>query len=100
MWGTTIGETGGSRSRRGAYLWCHRTASFPRSRRSIGASSIWTQQDRGLVEAPTFGATAPPLPEKPQVNRRIADLDPTRFGGDDDGVRAPAAWGFASEGGL
>jgi hypothetical protein len=30
--------------------------------------------DRGLVEAPTFGATAPPLPEKPQVNRRIAYL--------------------------
>ena len=42
--GTTIGETGGSRPRRGAYLWCHRTASFSRSRRSIGASRIWTQQ--------------------------------------------------------
>src|ERR1035437_4657563 len=42
--GTTIGETGGSRPRRGAYLSCHRTASFSRSRKSIGASSIWTQQ--------------------------------------------------------
>src|ERR1017187_1143886 len=42
--GTAIGETGGSRPRRGAYLWCYRTASFSRSRRSIAASSIWTQQ--------------------------------------------------------
>jgi hypothetical protein len=42
--GTTIGETGGSRPRRGAYLSCHRTASFSRSRKSIGPSSIWTQQ--------------------------------------------------------
>jgi hypothetical protein len=37
------------------------------------------RKDRGLVEAPTFGATAPPLPEKPQVNPRIAYLDPTRL---------------------
>src|ERR1017187_9164690 len=44
--GTTIGETGGSRPRRGAYLWCYRTASFSRSRRLIGASSIWTQHAR------------------------------------------------------
>src|ERR1017187_6705382 len=47
--GTTIGETGGSRPRRGAYLWCYSTASFSRSRRSIGASSIWTQQARNAV---------------------------------------------------
>src|ERR1035441_8470285 len=37
---------GESRSRRVACLWCHRTLSLRRSRRSIGASSIWTQQPR------------------------------------------------------
>jgi hypothetical protein len=34
--GTAIGETGGLRSRRGAYLWCHRAAS---SREAAGQSA-------------------------------------------------------------
>ena len=42
-WNTTIGGTRGLRSRRVAYLWCDQRPS-PRSRRSTGAPSIWTQQ--------------------------------------------------------
>jgi hypothetical protein len=42
-------------ARRGANLWCHRTASFSRSRRSIGASSIWTQQ---VIQPSTEGFPA------------------------------------------
>lgn len=37
-------------SGRVAYLWCHRPAFFPRSRTSIGESSIWTQQDPGRID--------------------------------------------------
>lgn len=40
---------GGSRSRRGAYLWCHRIASCSRSRRSISVPSISTQHVRERV---------------------------------------------------
>jgi hypothetical protein len=81
--GTTIGETGGSRPRRGAYLWCYSTASFSRSRRSIGASSIWTQQalpavgkdqSRRKIIDSTFQMTEHLVSTSTELARNIFDL--------------------------